>query len=86
MATDLAIGVGSDAALEASAHAAGASGAAGGLLSVLAALVSGSQLLAESVTTVKRNKGYGRGGSTCGGSSDMERAMGHINKTMGGVE
>lgn len=86
IATDMAVGLGSDAALEASAQAAGASGAAGGLLSVLAAAVSGSQSFAEGATAIFRNKGNGFGGTSCGGKSSMDEAMGHINKTRGQVQ
>jgi len=86
IATDVATGLGSDAALEAAAHVAGATGAAGGMLSVLGAVVSGSQSLAEGITTILHNDGIGLGGSSKGGKAGMDLAMGHINHTQGGVE
>jgi len=83
---DVAMGLGADAALEASAQAAGASGAAGGLLSVLAAAVSGSQSFAEGATAIFRNGGRGLGGSSCGGKSSMDAAMAEINGTGSAVQ
>lgn len=79
--SDVALGLGSDAAVEIAAGAAGTSGAAGGVLSVLGAAVSGSQSLAEGLTTIFRNGGRGFGGSSCGGRSSMEAAMAEINGT-----
>ena len=84
--TDVATGLATDSALEIAANAAGASGMAGGVLSALGAAVSGSQLLAEGATTFLRNDGRGMGGNGRGGKEGMDLAMGHLNKTLGGVQ
>lgn len=86
IASDVAAGLGSDAAVEAAAGAAGVAGTAGGVLSALGAAVSGSQSFAEGATAIYRNGGRGLGGSSKGGKSSMETAMAHINHTQGGVE
>ncbi len=86
IASDVALGLGSDAALETAAHVAGASGAAGGMLSVLGAVVSGSQSFAEGMTAIKRNGGRGLGGSSCGGKSSMDAAMAEISGTGSAVK
>ncbi len=81
IASDVALGLGADSAVEAAAGAAGVSGAAGGVLSVLGAAVSGSQSFAEGATAIFRNGGRGLGGSSCGGKSSMDAAMAEINGT-----
>lgn len=86
IASDVALGLGADAAVEAAAGAAGASGAAGGVLSVLGAAVSGSQSFAEGATAIFRNGGRGLGGSSCGGKSSMDAAMAEINGTGSAVK
>ena len=78
IATDVATSLAAEAAIEAAAQRAGATGAAGATLGVFGTVTSGSQSLAEAITTVHRNGGRGFGGSRGGGKSSMDAAMAEI--------
>lgn len=78
LATDIGTGLATDAALSAAAGTSAGTGAAATMLGALAAAVSGSQSLAEGLTTIFRNDGRGLGGSSNAGRSGMQEAMDHI--------